>query len=173
MTNKCINNACVSNVSADFTKCTALGANGMCSEGVCQRLVAIRSAIMENAVTPYIQASTTNPQLQARGANIGPFETFLECSGLGGVAFRSYETKRFIAVHADGYVHADGGSTLLTATKFTVIGSNIRTTDGSGAYLQCSPLTFPEAGRLQKQVMPASPGFWENLPIEAGTWTTP
>jgi hypothetical protein len=175
MTSKCANNECVVSTAPDFTKCSTSG-NGMCSEGECQPLVAIRSAITENAETPYIQASTANLQLAANGRSIGPFETFLQCRVSGSsYAFRSYETKRFVTVHADGYVYADGGSTLRTATTFQVSGSNIRLTDGSGAYLECQPLNSgnEHAGKLERQSTPHAPTFWEDLPIDPGTWTVP
>ena len=148
----------------------------MCSEGVCQRLVAIRSAIEENASTPYISTNIARTQLVASGRSIGPYETFLQCPASGNTyAFRSYETKRFISVHSDGFVYADGGSTLAGATKFQITGNNIRLTDGSGLYLECPPLNSgsASAGKLERQGSPKQPSFWEQLPIEPGTWTTP
>ena len=172
---KCVSNACVSTPAADFAKCTLSGSgNGMCSEGMCQRLVAIRSGIEENADAPYIGALPANPQLAANGRTIGPYETFLQVGAAGNTyAFRSYETKRFITIHADGFVYADGGTTAATATRFEVTGSYIRLTDGSGAYLQCPPRNNGSihSGKLERQSPAKPPSFWEQLPIEPGTWT--
>ena len=160
---------CEASAAADFTECKATtGRTGLCSEGVCARLIAIRSGLTENARTPYISATLgqSGGILQARAASIGPWETFLQIPRGLGSAWRSYDTKRFVTlmtVGTDRYLFATGGTTSSSGEVFS---------GGSGSIqygfvnLQCGPNNGKvEDAQLRLDPDGGSLTSWESLSI--------
>jgi hypothetical protein len=161
---------CVQTEADDFTSCTTTaGQNGMCSESMCGRLVAIKSLISENVATPFVAAPDTSRALAATGSasGPGPWETFLELNSGGRVAFRSFAAKQFVQVGGDRFLYANGGTSLSAADKFSVRSTTI--TAPNGNYLKCGP-NDGQPGAARVEAAPpdsgsTGPGPWQQIQI--------